>query len=107
MLWLNGTEILAKMCNMVAGKLIHSFGDAHIYENHIDQVAEQMMNDPLPLPKLDLSLLSGGDIDMREWNIDELVDYMNIDTKHISKLILLGYDSHKSIKGELSTGTGK
>lgn len=40
------THIIAKICNMEVGDFVHTIGDAHIYENHIDAVKEQLSRNP-------------------------------------------------------------
>jgi thymidylate synthase len=47
------TYIVAHVCNLVPGEFIHTFGDLHIYSNHLDQVNELLSREPLPLPKLE------------------------------------------------------
>lgn len=49
------THMLAQVCNLEVGELIIALGDAHIYNNHIDQVREQLSRKPLPLPTLKLN----------------------------------------------------
>lgn len=51
------THILGKMCNMIPGELVHSFGDVHIYENHIDAAKEQLERsyEAYPLPTLEIN----------------------------------------------------
>lgn len=46
------TYMIAHVCNMQVGEFVHTIGDAHIYNNHITQVQEQLTRTPLPLPKL-------------------------------------------------------
>lgn len=46
------TMMVAQVVNMVPGEFVHTFGDLHIYDNHVDQVAEQLSREPRPLPKL-------------------------------------------------------
>jgi thymidylate synthase len=48
------THMVAQVCNLSVGELIISFGDAHIYDNHLEQVREQLSREPLVLPILDL-----------------------------------------------------
>lgn len=46
------TMIVAKICGYEPGEFIHTFGDAHIYENHIAQAREQIGREPKPFPTL-------------------------------------------------------
>ena len=46
------THMLAQQCDMGAGEIVVTMGDAHIYLNHIDQVKLQLTREPRPLPKL-------------------------------------------------------
>lgn len=46
------TMMIAKICNLKAGEFIHTIGDAHLYENHIEQAKEQLARIPRELPKL-------------------------------------------------------
>lgn len=47
------TEIIAHVCDLQVGEFIHTFGDLHIYLNHLEQVEELLKREPLPLPKLE------------------------------------------------------
>jgi len=49
------THMLAQSCGLTAGELTISFGDAHIYTNHIDQVKEQLSRKPMKAPQLKLN----------------------------------------------------
>jgi len=49
------TTMVAKVCGLEPGEYIHTFGDAHIYSNHMDQVAEQLSRAPRKLPRLRLN----------------------------------------------------
>ena len=51
------TCMIAQVCNLKPGDFIHTFGDAHIYNNHIEQVNLQLSRDPRPLPTLQMNPL--------------------------------------------------
>jgi thymidylate synthase len=68
------THMIAQVTNLNVGELIVVIGDAHIYENHIEQVKEQLKRNPLPFPKLELNLEI---TDINKFTMDDvrLVDY--------------------------------
>ena len=49
------TMMVAKVCGLEPGEYIHTFGDAHIYSNHMDQVETQLSRTPRALPQLKLN----------------------------------------------------
>ncbi|MDC3248500.1 thymidylate synthase [Gammaproteobacteria bacterium] len=80
-------SILANILNLKPGRFIHSFGDAHIYNNSIDQVKEQLQRDPKPLPKLRMPALNSLD-DIKKYSIEDFV--------------LDGYEHHPPIKAKMA-----
>ena len=49
------TMMIAQVCDLQPGEFIHTFGDVHIYNNHIEQVNLQLNRKPLPLPTMKLN----------------------------------------------------
>lgn len=49
------TMMVAQVCDLGLGEFIHTFGDVHIYNNHLEQVQLQISRDPLPLPSMKLN----------------------------------------------------
>lgn len=47
------THLIAHVCDLQVGEFIHTFGDLHVYSNHLKQVEEILQREPLPLPKLE------------------------------------------------------
>jgi thymidylate synthase len=79
------THMVAQICNLDVGDLIISLGDTHIYNNHIDQVKEQLTRNPLPLPKVELNQ-----------DIQTITDF------DMTDINLVGYESYDSIKAEMA-----
>ena len=80
-------SILANILNLMPGEFVHSFGDAHIYNNSIDQVKEQLAREPKKLPKLIMPNLD---------SIDALSDCS------VDDIILEGYESHPALKAPMA-----
>ena len=91
------TEILAKMCNMIPGEFVHTFGDVHIYDNHKEAVEEQLKRKPTALPTLKLSSEVNWD-----YTQENPLKYLKL-----SDFVLENYTPQESIKAELSTGLKK
>ena len=49
------TMMIAQVCNLQPGEFIHSFGDVHIYNNHLEQVKLQLSRKPYPLPTMKIN----------------------------------------------------
>lgn len=49
------TLMIAQVCDLQPGDFVHSFGDAHIYSNHLEQVNLQLSREPFPLPVMKLN----------------------------------------------------
>ncbi|MFZ4599850.1 MAG: thymidylate synthase [Terrimicrobiaceae bacterium] len=79
------THMIAQVCNLDVGELIISIGDAHIYNNHIDQVKEQLSRKPLKLPSLSLNP-----------EISVITDF------GIEDIELVGYTSHSAITAPMA-----
>lgn len=80
-------HMIAHVTGLQVGEFVHTFGDAHIYLNHIEQVKEQLFREPKGLPKLEI---------IRE--VKSIDDFVWEDFK------LTGYDPHPAIKGKVSVG---
>lgn len=68
------THLIAHECNLEVGEFVHTFGDAHIYSNHIEQVKTQLKRDLRPLPKLKINKQKASIFDF-ELTDFEIVDY--------------------------------
>lgn len=49
------TMMIAQVCDLEAGEFVHTFGDVHIYSNHMEQVNLQLSRQPFPLPTMKLN----------------------------------------------------
>ena len=83
------TNVLAQVSGLEAGEFIHTFGDVHIYENHIDAMKEQLKRKPKPFPKI---------------KIDSSVK--NLEDFRPELIQLIDYDPHPSIAAELTIAGG-
>tara|TARA_B100001105_G_scaffold255436_1_gene254880 strand:- start:4157 stop:4981 length:825 start_codon:yes stop_codon:yes gene_type:complete len=79
------TEMVAHVCGYKAGDFIHTFGDAHIYNNHIEQLDLQLSRNPRTLPKLKINK-----------KITNILDF------NFSDFEILNYDPHPHIKGKIA-----
>ena len=79
------THMIAQVTGLEPGEFVHTFGDAHIYSNHVDQVAEQLAREPRPLPTLQLNP-----------NVSDLFAFTADDIQ------ILNYDPHPSISAPVA-----
>ncbi len=79
------TMMMAQVCGLKPGEFIHTLGDAHLYHNHFEQARLQLSRTPKTLPKM--------------WMNPEVKDLFAFKYEDFK---LLDYDSHPSIKAEVS-----
>ena len=79
------TLMMAQVCDLEPGEFIHTFGDAHIYNNHMEQIELQLSRDPRPLPRMVLN--------------PEVKDIFGFKFEDFT---LLDYDPHPHIKGAVA-----
>ena len=79
------THMIAQVCDLEVGDFVHSFGDVHIYTNHIDQVKLQLTRDPKPLPQLKIN--------------EEVKDIFSF---RFEDFEIVNYEAHPHIKGVVS-----
>lgn len=79
------TMMLAQTCELKPGHFIHTLGDAHIYNNHLEQIGIQLSRSPKPLPTITLNK-----------EIDNILDFKRED------IILENYQHHPLIKGRVA-----
>jgi thymidylate synthase len=79
------THMIAQVAGLEPGEFVHTFGDAHIYDNHLDQVRQQLARDPRPLPQLTLNP-----------EVTDLFAFTEAD------ITLTGYDPHPPIKAPVA-----
>ncbi|CAM3974267.1 thymidylate synthase [Alicyclobacillus pomorum] len=77
--------MIAHVTGLKPGEFIHTLGDAHIYNNHIEQCKLQLTREPYPLPQVRLNP-----------NVRSLFDFT------LEDIELVGYQAHPHIKGEVS-----
>jgi len=79
------TMMVAQVCDLKPGDFVHTFGDLHLYQNHLEQAREQLSRDPRPLPRMRLNPA-----------IKNIHDFKFEDFE------LLDYDPHPSIKAPIA-----
>jgi len=68
------TMMMAQVCDLQPGTFVHTFGDAHIYQDHLEQVHEQLSRDPRPLPVMKINPMKK-DIYAFDFDDFELLNY--------------------------------
>lgn len=78
-------HMVAHVCDLQVGDFVHTFGDVHIYKNHIDQVKEQLSNEIRELPKLKITR-----------KVESIFDFK------IEDFEILNYNPHPPIKAPVA-----
>ena len=79
------THMIAQVCNLKAGKFVHTLGDAHLYINHLEQAKLQLSREIMVLPELKLSS-----------NVDNIFDFKFEDIE------IVNYESHPAISAPIA-----
>lgn len=78
-------QMMAQVCGLEAGDFVHTFGDAHIYKNHFEQIELQLTREPRKLPTMKIN--------------SEVKDIFGF---KFEDFVLENYDPHPHIKGEVA-----
>ena len=78
------TMLVAQVCELEPGELVHTLGDAHLYLNHVDQARLQLTRDPRPLPQM------------------RIAPGKALDEFDLGDFELIGYDAYPSIKAPIA-----
>ncbi|MBI3851848.1 MAG: thymidylate synthase [Verrucomicrobia bacterium] len=79
------TLMVAQVCGLKPGDFVHTFGDLHLYANHIEQAKLQLTREPRPLPQMELN-----------------PEVKNIDAFKFEDFELVGYDPHPTIRAPIA-----
>ncbi len=79
------TMMVAQVCNLEPGEFVHTFGDTHLYLNHLEQVELQLSREPRPLPKMTINP-----------DVKDIFDFKYEDFQ------LSNYEPYPHIKGDIS-----
>lgn len=91
------THLIANECGLQVGDFVHTFSDAHIYKNHLDQVKEILSRSEYELPSMEITLPRG---ELMNFIDNEVQDLSYDEIKQI--IVLKNYQSHDTIKAEVS-----
>jgi thymidylate synthase len=79
------TQMVAQVTGHAPGDFVHSFGDVHLYSNHVEQARLQLTREPRPLPRLKLNP-----------SVKSLFDF------HFDDVVIDGYDPHPAIRAPVA-----
>ena len=79
------TMMIAQVCDLELGDFVHTFGDAHLYSNHMEQVATQLAREPFALPTMKINP-----------EVKNIFDFTYDDFE------LVGYESHPGIRAPIA-----
>ena len=79
------TMMVAQVCGLTSGEFIHTFGDLHLYRNHLEQAREQLAREPRPPPRMELNP-----------TVRDIHDF------RFEDFTLVGYDPHPAIKAPIA-----
>jgi thymidylate synthase len=77
--------MVAQVTGLAPGEFIHTFGDAHIYRNHLTQVRTQLAREPRPAPRMDINS-----------DVQSVFDF------EFDDFALSGYDPHPAIRAAVA-----
>jgi thymidylate synthase len=79
------TLMVAQVCGLEPREFVHTFGDVHLYRNHVDQARTQLQREPRPLPRMELNP-----------EVQSILDFRYADFE------LTGYEPHPHIKAPIA-----
>ena len=79
------THLIAQVCDLAPGDFVHTFGDVHLYKNHVEQARTQLAREPLPLPALKLNA-----------GVHSIFDF------RFEDIVIENYRSHAGIKAPVA-----